>query len=353
MSGTTVLSGLIVAAAMTSSPIGSDGQVLKRIQLMPFGTFQLRGHGGETVTLDKAGAPAVIAASRAFWRSTDMMVDRDHQSIYSAVKGVGGQAAAAGWIKPDSLAVQDDGIWADVEWTASALDQLNAREYRYLSPVFTVDKTGRATRIHNVALTNSPAIEELAAAAAQQHQGTQMDLKKIAAALGLGEDATEAQICAAIAALNTTAASIRTALGAKDGDDLVAAAQTLKAAGAPDPSKFAPIAVVQQLQTQVTELVAASSSDKAAAAVNAAIEAGKITPATKDYWLASAARDLPAFEAYVAASAAIVPPGERKPLGERPAGRTTLTDEEQKLAASMGIPEDKFLANLTAKEASR
>lgn len=352
MSGNKLLKGVIAAAMVGSDPLDASGEPRRRIQLLPFGEFQLRGHSA-TVRLDKAGAPEVIEASRAFLGRTDMMVDRDHQSIFGAVKGVGGQAAAAGWIKPDSLAIEDDGIWADVEWTSAAQEQLKSKEYRYLSPVFTTDDSGRVTRIHNVALTNSPAIEELAAAATQTHEGDSVSFKKIAVALGLGEDATEDAICASIGKMQTSATAIQAALGVKDGGDLVAAAQTLKAAGAPDPAKFAPIEVVQQLQTEVTALKTASVSGAATTAVDEAIKAGKILPASRDFWVASATADLAAFEGYVKTAPAIVAPGERKLPGEAPTVRTTLTDVEKTLAASMGLAEDKFLANLVAAEASR
>ncbi len=347
MSGTKLHSGVIAAAMDGSDPVGPDGEPRNRIHLLPLGSFEVRGIG-KTFTMDKAAALKVIQASQAFLGRTDMVVDFDHQSYYAS-RGAGNQAAAAGWIKTSSLALEDDGIWADVEWTPAARQLLKDKQYRYLSPVFD-DKGGVVAQLYNVALTNSPAIEELAAAAALQHEGTPMDLKKIAAALGLGEDATEAQICAAIAALNTTTASVRAALGAREDEDLVVAAQTLKTSGTPDPSKWAPADVVKGLQDQVNALTAASIDDKATSAVDGAIKAGKITPATRDYWLANAKADLAGFEKYVAASAAIVPPEQRRLAGEPAARRTTLTAQEKQIAASMGLAEDKFLATILADE---
>ncbi|MCI8380160.1 MAG: hypothetical protein HFH72_16965, partial [Lachnospiraceae bacterium] len=57
------------------------------------------------------------------------------------------------------LVLKSDGIFARVEWTKRAKDYLQNREYRYLSPVVMVRKKDRkASQIHSVALTNTPAI---------------------------------------------------------------------------------------------------------------------------------------------------------------------------------------------------
>ncbi|MFB9160491.1 phage protease, partial [Chromobacterium violaceum] len=54
------------------------------------------------------------------------------------------------------------GLYAtDVEWTDKAAAMIVAKEYRYLSPVFTYDKQGRVTGLLHVALTNNPALDEL------------------------------------------------------------------------------------------------------------------------------------------------------------------------------------------------
>ena len=57
------------------------------------------------------------------------------------------------------LVLKNDGIFARVEWTKKAKDYLQNREYRYLSPVVMVRKKDhKASQIHSVALTNTPAI---------------------------------------------------------------------------------------------------------------------------------------------------------------------------------------------------
>ena len=84
-------------------------------------------------------------------RAVDIVIDYEHQTLR------GMQAPAGGWIK--ELVLKSDGIFARVEWTKRAKDYLQNREYRYLSPVVMVRKKDRkASQIHSVALTNTPAI---------------------------------------------------------------------------------------------------------------------------------------------------------------------------------------------------
>ncbi len=84
-------------------------------------------------------------------RAVDIVIDYEHQTLRDM------QAPAGGWIK--ELVLKSDGIFAKVEWTKRAKDYLQNREYRYLSPVVMVRKKDRkASQIHSVALTNTPAI---------------------------------------------------------------------------------------------------------------------------------------------------------------------------------------------------
>ena len=72
-----------------------------------------------------------------------------------------GTAPAAGWITALE-AVEGEGIYATVEWTAKAAEFIKAKEYRYMSPViFISDDDRRAVKLASVALTNTPAMEAL------------------------------------------------------------------------------------------------------------------------------------------------------------------------------------------------
>ena len=150
-------------------------------------------------------------------RGVDLVVDYEHQTL------TGDRAPAAGWVK--ELFAEDGHIKARVEWTLPAKQYLENKEYRYLSPVITVRKTdNKATGLHSLALTNTPAIAGMTPIVnSSTFEGgkTNMNelIKKLAAALGLGEDAGEEQILEALSAcIEENKALKEAAEGKKPGD---------------------------------------------------------------------------------------------------------------------------------------
>lgn len=97
-------------------------------------------------------------------RGVDLVIDYEHQTLN------GGRAPAAGWVK--ALMLKNGSIQARVEWTPAATNYLKNREYRYLSPVITVRKDGKATGLHSLALTNTPAIEGMTPLVNSQNFGS-------------------------------------------------------------------------------------------------------------------------------------------------------------------------------------
>ncbi len=137
-----------------------DGGAPTRVLLVPWG--EVRSVRGEFV-FDGASAEATIAAFER--HGTDLPIDYEHQSLGGEFSAPSGQAPAAGWIKrltlvsPDADAADEPGLWAEVEWTEPARQQLAARQYRYLSPVALVrGEDRRMIGLHSAALTNKPAI---------------------------------------------------------------------------------------------------------------------------------------------------------------------------------------------------
>lgn len=75
------------------------------------------------------------------------------------------EGAAAGWV----TSLEDrgnDGLWAEIDWTDRGLKSVRAREYRYLSPEFSLKQFDKTTgevadrpRLYAVALTNRPFLE--------------------------------------------------------------------------------------------------------------------------------------------------------------------------------------------------
>lgn len=371
-------------AALAATVNAGDGTGAWML-LVPAGSFSARD-GRKFVAGTKSEMEAIVARTRQYHASTDIVVDYDHQSVFGAKDGVGGTARAAGWIK--ELQVRDDGIWGRVEWTSSALEAIKAGEYRYLSPVIPHRKSdGRILIILNAALTNTPALD-LEAAAASSHlanlnlsdEGN--DMEKILKALGLPESSGEDAVLSAINVLLANGTAIAKALKLKDDakpadvlaavnsavadraalavaagktaedktDDIVGAVKAALTANAPDPSKFVPIAALTELRDQVKTLSDGVTNDKATSVVEAAMKDGRVTPGQKDWALSYAKQDLAGFEKYLGGAPKLTT--SQMTVTKRDANSPTPLDDTQRaVCKALGISEEDYRKQLADDEA--
>ena len=179
-----------------------------RVQLSPFGEFALRDGGKRSGTVQHCSR-AAFEAMVANWKAAgapDVLVDVDHASA------TGGSTEAAAWAK--NLRVEDDGLCADFELTPRGRELVEGKCYRFVSPGWTLADDGTPLALCSVALTNRPNLPVKPVVNADDAGGRdpddpnngkkgnpEMDLKKIAAALGLPETATEDEVIAAIASM--------------------------------------------------------------------------------------------------------------------------------------------------------
>lgn len=262
-------------------------------------------------------------------RKLDLVIDYEHQTLSDV------QAPAGGWIK--ELYKGEDAIIAKVEWTAKAAEYLKNKEYRYLSPVVLVRKRDqKATAIHSVALTNTPAIDGMFALVNSldiediSEGGNIMDLKELAKALGLPETATEEEIKKAVEDAAKAAerlkemeekkpedkpgeggkpqevaevvanSTILSMLGLKEGaktEDVAASIMALKT-GTPD-AQAELLALKQRMQER--------DADEE---VQKALKAGKITAAQSGWAKSYALKDMDGFKGFVEKAPVVVPPGK-------------------------------------------
>lgn len=156
---------------------------------------------------DDDAARQVMAAYRK--HGVDVMIDLEHLSLDSESNNY--DPSAYGWCK---LELRGGELWAvGVTWTTAGAKRLRDKESRYISPAFHyLTENGRVTEIYNIAICAVPATYETPAlVAASKRVGKQlgtltievgkMDIKKILAALQLGEDATLEDVLNAIKAL--------------------------------------------------------------------------------------------------------------------------------------------------------
>lgn len=337
------------------------------VQLIPGGTFSTRDGRGPFTLKDAA---TVIARSTGRALEADgaiaMPIDFDHQLEYTEKNG--GGAPAAGWIR--ELQARGDGIYGRVEWCADGADAIRARRYRFLSPVFYSEKNGTVTLIESAALTNKAALPQLKALAAREndqgplparegkdHNDVSTQTKSLLARLneifGLAaENTDEAAALARVSALKESNEADRKsvlalvpAVGAKETDspDVIVKAALAKvaSAGTVDPTKYVPIDQHQKVAASLAELQG-KDTDRA---VDAAIAAGKITPANREWAKQLAATDRAAFDSFVSKAPVLVEPGT-KPGDRAPAaGEPQLTDDDKRVCAQLDIAPEKFISS--------
>lgn len=189
-----------------------------RIQLFKTGKFRHPLYGRSVITRDTFDA---FVRNFTMVNQGEIPVDFDHAPEYR------GDTRACGWIR--ALHPEGDELWATVEWNWSGAYAIREREYRYVSPTFTLnfvsdDETKRGPVIVGTALTNRAFLEnmapvclsrtgppeglELAVEDTESDNGDPPDsrprtmsdtfLPQLAAVFSLAEDATEAQVLAAV-----------------------------------------------------------------------------------------------------------------------------------------------------------
>lgn len=254
--------------------------------------------------------------------------DRRHRLI------TGDRAPAAGWVK--ELFAEDGHIKARVEWTLPAKQYLENKEYRYLSPVITVRKSdNKATGLHSLALTNTPAIAGMTPIVnSSTFQGGETNMneliKKIAAALGLGEDADEEQILTALSAcVEENKALKEAAEGGKapgkkpgedgkpeDQDDGIVANKSvcellgLKAGASTADVAASIMALKGGVDGRVKALEEKLADRDAEEAVELALKSGKITPAQRGWAKGYALKSPDGFKEFLEKAPQAVPMSE-------------------------------------------
>ena len=261
-------------------------------------------------------------------RGVDLVVDYEHQTL------TGDRAPAAGWVK--ELFAEDGHIKARVEWTIPAKQYLENKEYRYLSPVITVRKSdNKATGLHSLALTNTPAIAGMTPIVnSSTFQGGETNMneliKKIAAALGLGEDAGEEQILEALSAcVEENKALKEAAEGGKapgkkpgedgkpeDQDDGIVANKSvcellgLKAGASTADVAASIMALKGGVDGRVKALEEKLADRDAEGAVELALKSGKITPAQRGWAKGYALKSPDGFKEFLEKAPQAVPMSE-------------------------------------------
>ncbi|MCG2663365.1 phage protease [Brevundimonas sp.] len=324
--------GATIATPIQQIALNEAGTAPDWIELIPAG-FDVQGRDGRAwINPDPEG---VVAATTA--RSLPLPLDWEHATETRAPQGL--DAPAAGWI--EEVAIREGGsIWGRVDWTLRGRTMVEAKEYRFVSPVFAFDKvTGVIRRLISAALTNTP---NLLLTALNRHSGDegtdQLNREppenplsiatQLAAVLGLAATASDAEI---VSAVTEAKAANRSA-------DL--------SSFAPRADLDAAINRANAAETKLKEREAADHAKAIDAAIASAQDAGKIIPASVDDYRAmcSAEGGLERFNNLVKTMPVIAGAAESRASNKAESANTgsDLTDEERAVCRALGQDEATF-----------
>ncbi len=321
--------------------------VPEEIKILPLG--HVHSQKGDFVVDDES---VELIREQFKSRKLDLVIDYEHQTLKDM------QAPAGGWI--EDIYKGEDALVAKVKWTDKAKEYLKNREYRYLSPVVMVRKKDRkAAAIHSVALTNTPAIDGMFALVnsidisnlEEKEEDMQMELKKLAALLGLPETAAEEDVEKALKTLSEEKASAEESKGGgdeKDGEgqeDAVPVANSivLSLLGLKAGAK------TEDVATAIMTLKAGAGNDEVLALreelkernaedmVQMALKEGKITAAQKEWAKSYALSDKEGFKSFVEKAPVVVPQGKME-LKDAPAD--SRQDYDMEILKNSGITQE-------------
>lgn len=363
---------IAVAACTYQVPQTSGDDGLTLIQFTPAGEF-LPGDGRKldvpSWRIDAASAQAVIARHAA--RTQPVVIDYEHQTLHKEKNGQ--PAPAAAWLK-ELRWIDDQGLFGAVALTAKARAAVDAGEYLYFSPVFEYSKTdGTVLAVHMGALTNNPGIHGmqplslLAAATAAFLPATHPQeppvnplLKALLASLGLPETTSEEAATAALTALGPLkplqdrAVAACTALNLPadaSAESLTAACTSLRSAGTPDPAKFVPATVVEEMKTQLTALTAKQLARDIDDLVKPALADGRLLPAQEPWARDLGKTGIAALTSYLNTAQPIAALTSTQTKGQAPElakGDGQLSVAELAVCSAMGMSPDQYKAGAVA-----
>ena len=352
------------------------------VQLLPDGSFAARDGRPASMTkgaltawcLDADIAASVVADAQA--RETPLVIDYEHQTLKA--KENGKPAPAAGWIDAVTY-LPGRGLFAAVTWTERARAYITAKEYLFISPVFSFDAaTGAVLRIISAALTNTPALDGMCVVAAVEDLATQetaMDelLERLRWMLNLPVTATAQDIMAQLDKLKAMLGGEGEA-AATDGTvptdgaapvDLLAllteqrAQIAALASATPDPSRFVPmeaLTALQQsaatLQARVAELETGQTVAAMSVEIDAALADGRLNKAVEPWARELARTDPDALRNYLSVAvpvAALTAMQTTRVTPQPVPGTAALTDEDTYTMNQLGLTPEEFRASKEGK----
>jgi|APLak6261664116_1056043.scaffolds.fasta_scaffold15497_2 phage I-like protein len=321
------------------------------VRVVPAGNF--RGRDGRPTecaawNLTEKGAMAILEAYSH--QKDKLLFDYNHQTLY--VQKTGQKAPAAGW--GEALEWRPgDGLYSiGTGWTPTAQQEIADKEFRYISPVITYNKTtGEVTGLLMASLVNYASLDglhDLAAMAALQFLPPQESamaddlMERLCYLLNLPLTTTPAEmnaeldkLKAMISAADGTTVGLSALLSAKDTEIAALSAQvgieTARIDMTPDPAKFVPISVVNELTSKLAALSGDTVDMQVEKLIADGVKTGRIIGDASKAWLTDMGkRDIAALQGYLDSAQPIAALSGMQTGGKAPAvaDPTTATTED-------------------------
>jgi phage I-like protein len=273
----------------------AGGALPTRVPLHPFGQFT-----GNRINFVFDGQSLEAVQRQLSERGTPWVLDLQHSTV-RLEEGKVDRAPAYGWVR--GVEVVDNYVYGLVEWTELGSREMEGGAYGFISPVLLYDeKTGRVLGYHSHAVTNRPGtINQRQIGLTAQEES--MNLREL---LGLPETATDAEVNAAMAALQARAAFgnlVMEALGLTS-PELTAETRTRVISLA---ASEGAVQEIRQLRTQLEADRTQRQADAVAELVESAVADGRVLEPDRAKWERLARVDLAGTQAALAAMQPIVP----------------------------------------------
>lgn len=308
-----------LCAAIAVQP-GSDQGAPEWVHLLP---------AGEIRTVDGRG-PYLVKSLQSIAQSLKpgekLPIDENH--AIDRAGSLGQPSPARGWIV--ELQARDDGLWGKVEWTEEGKALVEGQAYRGISPAILHDASKNVTAVLRASLVNNPNLKGLTALHSEEE--TAMDYKAmLLGLLGLGSDADDAAIDAALAAK-------------KDGGEKVATQSVIET-----PEYVALQSQLTETATELKTLKEGHLRDKATAFVDGAIAEGRagLNATVRDQYIALHMENPERAEALIGAMPKLT--GETRTAAQATgADDKGLSASDRTVMALMGLSEEEYLESLKA-----
>ncbi|BCB26468.1 hypothetical protein SKTS_13540 [Sulfurimicrobium lacus] len=322
----------------------------KTFRLIPAGAFRSSDGSGRPKDvpawyIDADDAVQVIARNAA--RKSSVVIDYEHQTLLSAQNGQ--PAPASGWVA--SMEWRDDGLYATADWTERAGAMIDKNEYRYISPVFSYDKTGRVLDVKLVGLTNNPGLDGLTdLAALSAHFSTQEEspmnelMERLRYLLNLPLTTTPEEMAGELDKIKVMITGAGAASLTAYLDTQTTQIAALKAAS-PDPAQFVPVGTMRDLQERVAALSAQINAGEVDTLVDAALTANRLFPAQEEWARNLGKTNIAALRGYLETAPEIAALTATQTGGKNLDGKSTnQSDVQLAVCKALGLSTEQFAA---------